>query len=66
MRTQSECRAGLDPFVEMPMNEPKAKPFLNVVGDVNGKTCIIVEGICASMLNLKKITAPSNKPGFKI
>ena len=66
MRTQSECRAGLDPFVEMPMNEPKAKPFLNVVGDVNGKTCIIVEGICVIIINFLNYTAPSNKAEFKI
>ena len=29
----------------MPKLGAKQKPFLNIVGDVTGKTCIIVEGL---------------------
>ena len=34
----------MEDYLSMPMLGHKQKPLLNIVGDVVGKTCIIVEG----------------------
>lgn len=43
-RTRTVSSTLLD-YVDMPMLGAKQKPFLNIVGDVVGKTCVIVEDI---------------------